>query len=124
MKKTQKISVINAFFNDNTVLDILEYGEITEKKIAILSKRVNNEDIKATYIDAVHKAVATIANAVKNWEEVYKMVTPETWIYYMMMDFDNLEMDARKAAFKQLKTSWRALPKYRKADHVKAKTTR
>jgi len=119
MKKTDKISVINAFFNNNDTLKILEKGCISAKKVTILSKRVNNERIKATYIDGVHKALQIITDALNNWDETRALVSNELWEYYNLMQFDNFEMTQQKIALKQLKDCWKALPAYRKADHVK-----
>lgn len=119
MKKSDKISVINAFFNNNATLEILKKGNITDKKIAVLSKRVNNKNIKATYIDAVHKALKTISEALANWDETRALVSEETWDYYDLMKFDNFERLQQKIALKRLKNCWKALPIYRKTDHVK-----
>jgi len=119
MKKTNKISVINAFFNSNATLEILKKGGITDKKVATLSKRVNNANIKATYIDGVHKALKTITAALDNWDETYKLVSKELWDYYNLMQFDNFEMQQQKTALKMLKDCWRAIPVYRRAEHVK-----
>jgi flagellar capping protein FliD len=119
MKKIAKISVINAFFNNNITLEILKIGGITDKKVAVLSKRVNSENIKATYIDDVHKALKTITEALENWDETRKLVSVELWNYYNLMKFDNFEMQQQKIAVKMLKDSWKAMPRYRKDEHVK-----
>ena len=119
MKKTQKISVINAFFNNNETLETLKKGGVTDKKVAILSKRVNNEHIKATYIDDVHKALKVITKALDNWDETRALVSDNAWNYYNLMEFDNFEMRQQKIAIKMLKDCWKALPTYRKAEHVK-----
>ena len=119
MKKTDKISVINAFFNNNVTLDILKKGGITAKRVSLLSKRVNRADIKANYIDAVHKGLSTVAAALSNWDETYALVGSELWDYYNLMKFDNFEMQQQKIALKQLKDCWKAMPIYRKAEHVK-----
>ena len=106
MKKNDKISVINTFFNSNETLATLALGGITDKKVALVSKRVNREDIKATYIDDVHKALKTIADALTNYDETISLVGSELWDYYKMMDVENFEMIQYKIAIKMLNNAW------------------
>ncbi len=119
MTKTQKISVINTLFNEETTLNILKNGGITDKKTSLLSKRVNRPDVKAVYVDGVHKVLPLIIEAVANYTETLRLVDQEAWDYYALMEFDNLETRALKTAIKMLKDAWKKLPKFRKAEHVK-----
>ena len=121
MKKTDKISVINTFFNVEKTINILAEGGISAKKVSLLSKRVNKEDIKANYVEGVYKAIQTITKALENWDETMALVSKDLWDYYKLMDFDNFETRQRKVAVKIIKDSWKALPNYRKAEHVKRK---
>lgn len=117
MTKTQKISEINTYLNNEKVTKVL--SEVKIGGLSLLSKRVNREDIKATFVVDVYNTLPRIETVLINYRETRALVPQKMWDYYKLMGFDNLETRALKDTIKQIKDTWRTLPKFRKADHVK-----
>jgi hypothetical protein len=123
MKRDEKVREIESYLNNVETQKILSVADVTEKKITAILKRIQKPDIKASYVGDILTALKNIKNAVIAYDSVMHMdmTTPELWDYYILMDFDNLEMRKRKAAIKGLKEAWKTLPKYVKVKHDKTK---
>ena len=107
---------------------ICKLAKVKDSQIPLIIKRIEREDIKANFINENYKVLKNMyPKSFIACEEARAMVPEATWDYYDMMGFTDLaEQIILTKAIKQFRLEWKALPKFRKADHVKlnSKTTK
>ena len=121
MTKEKAITHSIAMLRD--MAKMFKRAKISSKGVQLLVKRMEREDVKASFKHLVHSNLCAIYTInFPDYTEAWMLVSEETWAFYDMMGFEgHREQNILAESLKSLKEAWKNMPTFRKDDHAKRK---
>jgi len=118
MKRLDTVDTIKGLLKQMSHICFL--AKVSETQIPLIIKRIESEQVKGNYPNAVLKALNNMQDLFTEAVRARGLVDESTWNTYMMMGYEGLrEQDILAKALKEFRLAWKELPLYRKNLHVK-----